>query len=41
LNDNDLLLHLLTAGYGTTRTSGDVRTESEMQSKADIEQIAE
>jgi hypothetical protein len=32
------LLHPLTAQFGTTRTSGDVRLESEKQSRADIEQ---
>jgi hypothetical protein len=32
------LLHPLTAQFGTTRTSGDVRLESEKRSKADIEQ---
>jgi hypothetical protein len=31
-----LLLHLLTAGYGTSRTSQDVRLESVNRTKADL-----
>ena len=33
-----LLLHLLTSLHGTSRTSGDVRLESETRCKADIAQ---
>jgi hypothetical protein len=34
------MLHLLTAGYGTSRTSQDVRLESAKWGKADLDQIA-
>jgi hypothetical protein len=34
------LLHLLTAGFGTSRTSRDVRLESAKWAKADIDQVA-
>ena len=33
------MLRLLTAGYGTSRTSGDVRLESAKWAKADIDQV--
>jgi len=35
-----MLLHLLAAGIGTTRTSGDVRSESAKWGTADIDQVA-
>jgi hypothetical protein len=34
------LLHLLTTGYGTSRTSRDVRPESARWARADIDQVA-
>jgi hypothetical protein len=34
-----MLLHLLRAGFGTTRSSGDVRLESAKGAKADIDQV--
>jgi hypothetical protein len=34
------LLHLLTTGYGTSRTSRDVRLESAKWAKADIERTS-
>jgi hypothetical protein len=34
------LLHLLTAGYGTSWTSGNVRLKSAKWAKADIDQVA-
>jgi len=34
------LLHLLTTDYGTSRTSRDVRLESALRGKADIDQAA-